>query len=195
MNPDLLLDRLADFERRVRRVYLTLGDRPDLPSNVRAFWNCMAEDERDHAAILERSTALLEVRESPPETSENALAILEAKVVAAEAAVRQSDLRRDEAFRLTLMLEDAELNSLDEAWFQGFRPTRGSLLQAMLPEEEVHIRRVVDAVQAFSTDEVLQRQAAALWSTYERQRQTYSKDTGAERRKQNIARAVILWSR
>jgi hypothetical protein len=84
----------------------------------------------------------------------------------------------DEAFRLALVLEDAELNSLDEAWFEGLRPTRGSLLQAMLPEEELHIRRVVDAVRAFSTDEVLQRQAAALWSTYERQRQTYSETPG-----------------
>ncbi|HEV8715936.1 MAG TPA: hypothetical protein VGX03_24300 [Candidatus Binatia bacterium] len=175
MNPDLLLDRLADFEHRVSRVYLTLSGRSDFPPHVRAFWNRMAEDERDHAGILERSSALLAVRDSPPETSENALAILEAKVGAAEAAVRQSDLRRDEAFRLTLMLEDAELNSLDETWFQGFRPTRGSLLQAMLPEEELHIRRVVDAVQAFSTDEVLQRQAAALWSTYERQKRGYSK--------------------
>jgi hypothetical protein len=174
MNPDLLLDRLVDFEHRVSLVYLTLSARPDFPPPVRAFWTRMAEDERDHAALLERSPALLEVRNSPPETSENALAILQAKLVAAEAAVRQSDLRSDEAFRLMLMLEDAELNSLDETWFQGFRPTRGSLLQAMLPEEEVHIRCVVDAVQAFSTDDALQRQAAALWSTYERQRQTYS---------------------
>ena len=175
MKPQLLLDRLADFERRIRRVYLTLGDQPHFPANVRAFWNRMAEDERDHAALLERSPALLELRKSPPETSENALAILEAKVGAAEAAVRQSDLHSDEALRLMLMLEDAELNSLDETWFQGFRPTRGSLLQALLPEEEAHIHRVVDAVQAFSSDEALQRQAAALGATYGRQRQTYSK--------------------
>jgi rubrerythrin len=174
MNPDLLLDRLADFEHRVSRVYLTLSARRDFPPPVRAFWTRMAEDERDHAALLERFPALLEVRDSPPETSENALAILQAKLVAAEAAVRQSDLHSDEAFRLMLMLEDAQLNSLDETWFQGFRPTRGSLLQALLPEEEGHIRRVVDAVQAFSTDDALQREAAALWSTYERQRQTYS---------------------
>lgn len=175
MNPELLLDRLADFERRVHRVYLALGERPDFLTAVRVFWNSMAEDERRHVATLERSTALLEVADSPPETSENALAILEAKIVAAEAAVRRSDLSRDEAFRLTLMLEAAELNSLDEAWFQGLRPTLGSLLHVMLPEEEVHIRRVVDAIQAFSTDEVLQRHAAALWSTYERQRREYSK--------------------
>ena len=95
--------------------------------------------------------------------------------MAAEAAVRQPDLRTDEALRLTLMLEDAELGSLDLAWFQGVRPARGSLLQVMLPEEEAHIRRVVDAVQAFSTDEILRRQATALWSAYERQRREYSK--------------------
>ncbi len=175
MKPDLWLDRLVDFERRVRQVYLALGDRLDFPVDVRFFWTYMAEDERDHAAILAYSQAVLAVTESPPETSENALAILQAKVLAAEAMVRRADLSSDEAFRLTLMLEDAELNSLDEVWFQGFRPTQGSLLQALLPAEEVHIRRVVDAVLAFSTDEVLQRQAAALWATFARQREKYSK--------------------
>jgi hypothetical protein len=174
MKPELLLDRLVDFERRVRRMYLALSDRTDFPADVRFFWNCMAEDERDHAALLGYSPALLDVRDSPPETSENALAILEAKVGTAEAAVAQPALSRDEALRVTLMLEDAELNTLDEVWFQGLRPKLGSLLQAMLPEEEVHIRRVVDAVQAFSTEESLQRQAAALRSTYERQRRQYS---------------------
>jgi hypothetical protein len=102
------------------------------------------------------------------------LAILDAKLGTAEAAVRHTELSRDEALRLTLMLEDSELSSLDEVWFQGLRPTLGSLLQVMLPEEEVHIRRVVEAVQAFSTDQALHHQAAALWATYERQRQAYS---------------------
>jgi hypothetical protein len=134
----------------------------------------MAEDEQRHAAVLERSPASLTVMDSPASASENALAILEAKVGAAEAAVRHTELSRDEALRLTLMLEDSQLSSLDEIWFQGLRPTLGSLLQMMLPEEETHIRRVVEAVQAFSTDQALHHQAAALWATYERQRRAYS---------------------
>lgn len=174
MDPSLLLDRLADFERRVFQVYEALTERSEFPSAVRFFWTCMAQDERCHAAILERSHPALKVTESPPETSENAIAILEAKVEAAEAAVRRPDLSSDEAFRLTLMLEDAELNTLDEVWFHGLRPTLGSLLETMLPEAEVHVRRVVEAVQTSSLDHTLLRQAAMLWSTYERQKLAYT---------------------
>jgi hypothetical protein len=169
-----LLDRLADFEHRVCQVYLTLAGRLDFPFAVRLFWTYMAEDERHHAAILECFPSSLQVVESPPEASENALAILDTKIRTAEAAVSQAGLSSDEAFRLTLMLKDAELNSLDEVWFQGLRSALDSLLQTMLPEAEVHVRRVVEAVQTYSTDETLQRQAAALWSTYERQRLAYS---------------------
>ena len=68
----------------------------------------------------------------------------------------------------------SELNRLDEEWFRGFRPTLGALLQAMMPEEEVHIRRLVEAVHAFSSDKALQQQAAALWSVYHRQKQGHS---------------------
>jgi len=37
MSPGLLLDRLSDFEQRVRRLYLTLGDRADMLAEVRFF--------------------------------------------------------------------------------------------------------------------------------------------------------------
>jgi hypothetical protein len=175
MSPSLLLDRLADFERRVCQVYEVLTERADFPSAVRFFWTCMAQDERCHAAILEGPHLALKVTESPSaEASENALAILAAKVEAAEAAVRRPDLSSDEAFRLTLMLEDAELHTLDEVWVHGLRPALGSLLETMLPEGEVHVRRVVEAVQTCSTDPTLLRQAAALWSTYERQKLAYT---------------------
>jgi glutamate dehydrogenase/leucine dehydrogenase len=92
---------------------------------------------------------------------------VEAKVAAAEAAVGRADLSSDEAFGQALVLEGSELNSLSEAWFQGFRPTLSSLLQAIAPEEEVHIHRLVEAVQTFSTDQSLHQQAAALWATYQ----------------------------
>jgi glutamate dehydrogenase (NAD(P)+)/glutamate dehydrogenase (NADP+) len=169
MTPRGLLERLADFERRVRRLYLTLGDRAAFPAEVRFFWNCMAEDERHHVAILERSAGLLGLMEHLPHVSEATLAAVETKVAAAEAAVGRADLSSDEAFGQALLLEGSELNSLDEAWFQGFRPTLSSSLQAMAPEEEVHIHRLVEAVQTFSTDQALHQQAAALWATYQRQ--------------------------
>lgn len=175
MDASRLLDRLVDFERRACQVYEALGERRDFPSAVRSFWTGMAQDERSHAAIVEGSHPTLTAPEAlRPELSENAIAILQAKVEAAEAAARRSDLSSDEAFRVMLMLEDAELNSLDEVWFQGLRPVQGSLLETMLPEVEGHVRRIVEAVQTGSTDPGVQQQAAALWSTYERQRQAYS---------------------
>lgn len=178
MSPYLLLDRLIDFERRIRWLYLTLGDRANLSAEVRFFWNCMAEDERHHLAILERSGGLLDLMESPPEVPEEALAEIEAKIAAAEATAQRTDLSTDEALRQALILEGSEINSLDEAWFHGFRPVLGALLQAMMPEEEVHIRRLVEAAQTFSTDKALQHQAAVLWSTYQRGRLGQAKDPG-----------------
>ncbi len=76
----------------------------------------------------------------------------------------------DEAFHQALVLEGSELNSLDEAWFRGFRPTLRILLQAMTPEEEIHLRRLVEAMHSFSMDKALQQQAATLWTTYQRQK-------------------------
>ena len=174
MSPSVLLDRLAEFERRVCQVYETLGERLDFSAAVRDFWMCMAQEEQCHAAILEEPPSALKETEAPPQVSENAIAILEAKVEAAEAAVRRADLSSDEAFRVTLMLEDAELNAMDEVWFQGLRPVLGSLLETLLPEAEVHVRRVVETVQTWSTDQSLQRQAEALRSTYERQKLAYA---------------------
>jgi len=124
----------------------------------------MAEDERHHLAILERSAGLLDLMESPPQVSEAQLNSIEATVTAAEVAIRKSEVSSDEAFHQALILEGSELNSLDAAWFQGFRPTLSALLQAMTPEEEVHLRRLVEAVHAFSTDKALQQQAAILWT-------------------------------
>ena len=170
MSPRLLLDRLIDCERRIRRLYLTLGDRASMPAEVRFFWNCMAEDEGHHLTILERSGGLLDLMESPPEVPEKILVGIEAKIAAAEAVVQHSDLSTDEALRQALILEGSEVNSLDDAWFHGFRPALGSVLQAMAPDEEVHIRRLVEAVHAFSTNKGLQHQAATLWSTYPHER-------------------------
>lgn len=169
MSPRSLLERLADWERRVRHVYLSLEERTTFPPEVRFFWHCMAEDERHHLAIVERSAGLLDLMQSPPEVSEARLNRVEATVAAAETAIGQPEVRSDDAFRHALSLEGSELNSLDTAWFEGFRPTLSTLLQAMTPEEEIHVRHLVEAVHTFSTDKALHEQAATLWTTYQHQ--------------------------
>lgn len=166
MNPRSLLEQLVDFERRVRRVYSLWGERSDFSAELRFFWNCMAEDERHHLAILERSTALLNMMQTPPSVATETLATINAKVTAAEAASQQTSLSSNEALSYTLILEGSELNNLDEAWFRGFRSGVTSLLKAMMPEEEIHLRRLVETVHRFTTDDSLQEQAAALWAAY-----------------------------
>jgi hypothetical protein len=135
----------------------------------------MAEDERHHVAILERSAGLVDLLDQPPQIAEDTLTEVEAKVHAAEAAVGRSDVSGDDAFSQALILEGSELNNLDAAWFGGFRPTLGSLMQAMAPEEEVHIRRLVEAVQSFSADKALQERAAALWTGYQQRHGGYAR--------------------
>ncbi|HJY82405.1 MAG TPA: hypothetical protein VKK81_15160 [Candidatus Binatia bacterium] len=176
MSPQSLLERLVDCERRVRRMYLTLGDRTGFAAEVRYFWHAMAEEERHHVAILERSGGVLDLLELPPQMSEATLAAVEAQIAAAEAVVAQPEVSNDAALSQALILEGSELNRLDEEWFCAFRPTLGALLQAMVPEEEGHIRRLVEAVHMFGNDKALQQQAAALWATYQHQRLGYSLD-------------------
>jgi hypothetical protein len=79
------------------------------------------------------------------------------------------------------MLEASELRQMDDAWFQGFQPPVESLLHAKIPREEEHLRRLLDAVYALSTDVALHQQAKALCSASQRQRRRISvKSTGEE---------------
>jgi hypothetical protein len=51
----------------------------------------------------------------------------------------------------------------------------------MMPEEEGHIRRLVEAVHTFSTDKALQDQAAQLWVMYQQQRMGLAKPSAPTR--------------
>jgi hypothetical protein len=159
-----LLEQLIEFERRVWRVYSSWSARDDFSAELRFFWNCMAEDECHHLAILERSLGLLDMVKTPPAVAAETLTTISATVAAAEAVAQQGSLTGDEALRHALAIEGSELNNLDAAWFQGFRSGVTSLLKAMMPEEEIHLRRLVEAIHRFTTDEALQNQAAALWA-------------------------------
>jgi hypothetical protein len=129
----------------------------------------MAEEENEHRAFLERSAGRLNFMTAPPEAPETTLANVEAKIAAAETVVQQPYLSADEALRHAMHLEDGELHSLEEAWCQGFHPSLESILHVKIPDEEAHIRRLVDAAHKFSSDEALHRQATTLWATYEQQ--------------------------
>ena len=167
MNPQHLLERLIDLERRVYRIYCTLGDCTTFQAGTRFFWKCMAEDEQRHLAVLQRSAQLLDLVESPPSVPEEILTDVDAKIEAAEIAVQSSGIPLDDAFRHALVLESSELNRLDEVWFHGFQPAIGEMLRVFAPSEDEHLRRLVEAVQASSHEKALHDQATQIWIAHQ----------------------------
>ena len=164
MTPRGLLERLADCERRVLRVYVHLGDRPTFPAEARFFWNCMAEDERQHLAMLRQSDRLVDLMTPPPPLSEEALTRVQALLTSAEAALQEGHFSVEEALAYTIAIETVGLNELAERWVAGFPDSVGWLLRQSGPEMEVHFRRLIDAVDTLSGDQRLHQQALALWS-------------------------------
>jgi rubrerythrin len=160
--------RLLDYERRVGSLYLTLGNRSTFSEELRAFWHRMAEDERRHVLVLQRSTTVHDLQESTPVGSDDLFHDIEQQLAAAEAILGQIDIGVDEALRHAMLLESSELNRLSDAWFRSFPPALRTLLTALMPEDNVHLRHLLEAVHAFSSNEALHEQAIALWVKYQR---------------------------
>ena len=158
------IERLLNLERRVCHIYQTLAGNESFAAEARAFWRDMAEDEKQHHIILERSAGLLNFAAEPPDLSQAQIQQLQATLEAAEYACGRPEVTSDEALRHALALESSELNQLDDKWLSGFHPKLTSLSNALLPAHDIHLRRLADAVAKFSADETLHRQARALLS-------------------------------
>lgn len=163
------IDRLLKFERRIRHIYQTLSERSAFPAKVRAFWKDMADEENCHRAFLEQTAGLLNFIQSLPSIPEAALNRIDNTIAEAEVTVQRSDLNLDDALRQALILEGSELRQLDDSWLEGFHPSMTSLLHAKMPQEAAHLRRLYEAVHAFSTDTTLHQQAKAMWRTFQEQ--------------------------
>jgi hypothetical protein len=157
------LNQLLDYERRVGRLYFTLGLRSSFSADFRSFWHHMAEDERHHATVLERSRSLIPLQQEAPQALAPMFHAIEQQLTAAEEAVDHIDLSANEALRYALLLESSELNQLETSWRHTFPPSLSTVLTLLSPEDNLHLRRLVEAVHAFSTDKLLQEQATALW--------------------------------
>ena len=167
MTPHRLLERLLALEGRTRHVYVFLSQQQQFPAELQAVWKAMAEDEIRHIVALERSAHLFSVMDFPPSIPEYVLASIETVLATAEVTIQQPSLTSDDAFRQALRIEGSELNRLEEAWMHGFRSTTALLLQTLAPEEQPHIRRLIDAVHRFSSDTALHAEADALWAQYD----------------------------
>ncbi|MBM4255051.1 MAG: hypothetical protein FJ147_04050 [Deltaproteobacteria bacterium] len=162
------LHRLLECERRVSAVYRTFGNCPTFASELRAFWQQMAEDERRHVFILQRSTTVLDLRAADAQMSPDAFSAIEQQLADAEMLLGQPNISGEEALRQAVLLEGSELNRLSDDWFRSFPPALRALLTGLMPEDNVHLRHLLEAVHAFSVNKVLQEQATALWLQYQR---------------------------
>jgi hypothetical protein len=109
-----------------------------------------------------------DLQESTPVGSDDVFQEIEHQLAAAEAVLGQIDISVDEALRHAVLLESSELNRLSDAWFCSFPPALRTLLTALMPEDNVHLRHLLEAVHACSSDKALQEQAIALWVKYQR---------------------------
>jgi len=163
-----LLEQLLALEQRVRHLYVLLSQQTQFPAEVCTVWKALAEDETHHIVALERSAHLFSVMDSPPSIPHQVLASVEALVTNAEAQIQQPSLTCEDALHQALQLEGSELNHLEEAWLQGFRPTTSLLLQTLAPGVQPHIHRLVEAVHRFSSDPTLHAEADALQAQYDK---------------------------
>lgn len=177
MTPYRLLEQLLALEQRVRQIYVRFSQQPQFPDDLRAVWKALAEDETHHIVGLERSAHLFSVMDSPPSIPDQVVASVAAVITRAEAALQQPSLTSDAALHHALQIEGSELNHLDEAWLHGFRSTTNVLLQALAPETQQHVRRLIDAAHRFSTDPTLPTEADALWKQYDTPHQEPSTTT------------------
>ncbi|MGE4092743.1 MAG: hypothetical protein AB7G75_18070 [Candidatus Binatia bacterium] len=162
------LSRLLACERRVYRLYQRLRARADTSAPMRALWHALAEDERRHLVILQRSMGLVTLQDEPVEVAESVFQQIETTITAAEAAAEKSQLSGDEALQHAVHLEGSELNNLDETWLRSFPMDVRFVLRGLMPEEDLHIRRLVEAVHECSVDKALQEQATNLWLQQQR---------------------------
>lgn len=161
-----LVERLLKIERRVRLVYSRLAERAEFPGALREVWSALAEDENAHRTVLERSSGLLNFVPSLPPISEATLRSVEEQVTAVETAVQQPRLSVDEALGHALHLEDSELTEIVDAWERAFSPHLSELTRADTPDEKSHVRRLITAVQTFSTNQELRNRATAVLSRH-----------------------------
>ena len=109
-----------------------------------------------------------DLQESAPVGSEDLFYEIEQQLAAAEAVLGQIDIGVDAALRHAVCLERSELNRLSDAWFHSFPPALRTVLTALMPEDNVHLRHLLEAVHAFSSNKALQEQAVSLWLKYQR---------------------------
>jgi len=138
-----LLFRCAEIEETVAKIYRTLADSPDYPSELQHFWIEMACDEDDHAQQLKLATRLCNDQSFGEEqVSIERVDFLLREAKRFLARLQQGPVSSDKALQLTRLLEEQFLQVHINAAAHFSDPQTKKMFQALASGDQEHVARL-----------------------------------------------------
>jgi len=154
------LERFAEIERLVSKIYFRFSHLFLAHADLRDFWWEMAREEEQHACILHACQAMIEnfenERVDPSITAEKALALKERLATYLERGARS--LAVDEAFRIALEIENSEIDAIYSKLLQLGGPNIAKTMENLGVPASVQRQKLKAATRRFcaSSAELLQ---------------------------------------
>ena len=154
------LERFAEIEQLVSKIYFRFSHLFLAQPDLRDFWWEMAREEEQHACILHACQAMIEnfenERVDPSITAEKALALKERLATYLERGARS--LAVDEAFRIALEIENSEIDAIYSKLLQLGGPNIAKTMENLGVPASVQRQKLKAATRRFcaSSAELLQ---------------------------------------
>jgi hypothetical protein len=154
------LDRFAEIERLVAKIYFRFSHLFLAQSELRDFWWEMAREEEQHACILHACKAVIEnfedERLDPSITAETALALKERLATYLDRGARS--LTVEEAFRIALEIENSEIDAIYSKLLKLGGPSIAKTMENLGVPASVQRQKLKAATRRFcaSSPELLQ---------------------------------------
>jgi hypothetical protein len=172
--PDAMGTLLAfsDLETQIARFYERLAEMFEDNPGVGEFWLQLAEEEFEHAEALRYAAETLPlmlagVSGRRPLIEGDIINRINREINLCEALMTLHEGSLDAAFRCALFLESAELNQI-YPWLLNQVPLVWTeTLRAMNEDPDGHIVRLCQAIERYSQDRLLRKQAKGLRNQWE----------------------------
>ncbi|MDP6560861.1 MAG: hypothetical protein QF619_12225 [Candidatus Binatia bacterium] len=158
------LDRFADIERLVSKIYFRFSHLFLHQSELRDFWWQMAIDEEQHACILTTCKAIIENYEDvavDPFIDQDKAAEIEETLQSYLEKGTQS-IAVEEAFRIALDIENSELDSIYRRLLESCGPKVAKTMENVGVPASVQRRKLASAVLCFARDPELRASVEGL---------------------------------
>jgi hypothetical protein len=158
------LERFAEIEKLVSRVYFRFSHLFLNQPELRDFWWQMAKEEEEHASILLACKTLVDSHESEkvdPGIAQGKADRLEEQM-SAYLSRGTVDITVDEAFRIALEIEGSELDAMYSRLVRSCGPEISKTMEHVGVPASAQRRRLAAAVRRFATDPAVLASAEAL---------------------------------